>query len=214
MIKINLALKKSAALNSGATSTRMGGTLAFSRISLEDVKDLPNLKGLILLIAVAVAGNMGLEKYKEDELAKLDAVIAGKQDEVNKVRVKLKEMSSLKQLEKQLKDDMVTLQEKYDVITRLGEKRDIPGKILIQISEAIPREVWLSDIQLGSSSGDALGAVSLRGQATSIEQVTEFSRRLQETIYFRTASPRGNTKTTDLSGVEVVDFEMPVERRQ
>jgi Tfp pilus assembly protein PilN len=83
-------------------------------------------------------------------------------------------------------------------------------RILIKFSELIPKDVWISDFTMNPGSG----GVFIKGFSTTFDQISAFSAALQGTIYFSSASPKSNTKVKDGSGVEVISFEMPLERRK
>ena len=107
------------------------------------------------------------------------------------------------------------LQEKYDVITKLGDGRQVPSQLLAKLAELTPRDLWLTSVQMDPQTNpNKPGLMTLRGEARRIEDITQFSSSLQENVFFSSARPNQTEKAHDsASGLDIYRFDMPVERR-
>lgn len=205
MIKINLANKKSAATvvatSDGRTSTKLG------KISMDELREIPNLMPVILLAVCWYAVTYFLDDYKETEIRKLDVRIEELQGEQTQLRTRLAESKVLEQEQKQYEVDEKVIKTKIEVIQKLLQDRMLPPKMLLTLSHIIPVEVWLSDIQLDSTS------LKIKGDALDFNPISEFMKNIKETAYFKDANLRSSQQGKEETGLEVTKFEIHAERR-
>ena len=95
MIKINLATRKQAASATGADGSKSpgGGLQGFlggfkSNARLDGLKELP-IRQIAVSALVCFAASYMLDSYKEDEVAKVDAVLAKERAEQTKLKTDL-----------------------------------------------------------------------------------------------------------------------------
>jgi Tfp pilus assembly protein PilN len=209
MIKINLALRKSASL------VQEGGTGAGTRLTMQNIRalkvqdlwEIPLVRQLIVFIGLTWAASHFIDVYKRDELTKADEQIAKLKEEQGKLRQELDQGKKFEVLKKNLDDDETVIRQKLEVIHKLVSDRAMPSKLLIALSNAIPKEVWLSDLKVDHTE------IVLRGDAVDFTQVSEFMRGLNESAFFRDIVLRNTQQGKDESGMDTAKFEITVKRR-
>lgn len=209
MIKVNLHQRKVAvgvaALGDGAAKLKgLAGLLEKLRGG-EGQKSTMILGGvyLALLIVIWWIAASGKEKKMQelsDQIAVVDSKISLLNSELNKTQGYEITKRNLEADEKKIRNKIETIQE-------LIRDRSTPPKILMSLSEAIPKEVWLSDFALKDR------AFSIKGLSNNMDLVSDFIRSLSETFYFKDVQLKGSRAAPDAKGKEVTNFELEAQRR-
>ena len=205
MIKINLAARKSASL----LETRGGdkSLTGMPKINLSALKEIPNLRSLVILALVGYFGNYFIEDLKTEEIKKADASIQKLKDEKGKLNHELEETKKYEGIKKALESDEIVIRTKLDTIQKLVQDRTTPPKLLVAISAAIPKEVWLSQIQVEDSN------ISLSGDSLDFNQVSEFMKNLNESAFFKDLALKNTQQGKDETGLDTAKFELAMKRR-
>lgn len=212
MIKINLALRKSATIHAEA-----GGDAPTAGINLKNIdvgqvvaelKEYPNLIPLMFVGLLYFLGTTFLDGYKAEKLNEIETRIRNLQAKKAELETDLEGKRELDARKKALDDDERVLKTKYDVIVKLIDDRAMPAKILLDLSRVIPKEIWLSELRL-----DAAG-LTLKGDSLDFNPISDFQKALRETIYFKDAQLKNSMQGRDETGLEVTKFDLSADRRE
>ena len=202
MIKINLALKKSALPvtdSSGKTKQISAGA------HVESLKELP-IRKFVLATVVAFGMQFLLDNQKEEEMAKVDALFKKAETEQTRLRTESAKTKGLEEVRKQLEADEFLIKTKVDTIQKLVQSRAQSTEILATLSKSIPADVWLTQIQLNPKE------FQLKGSALGYNQISDFMKSLGQ-VSFMTDVRLQNTTQTKEEGVETAAFELVGKRK-
>jgi hypothetical protein len=220
MIKINLASKKRASANAaalvegGGTSggftlggfTNLSGMSKFGREQLEELKDLP-LKRLLLTILFYFGGSFAIDYLNEKDIEKLDIAIEGERSRQTQLNRDYDKTKLYNDLEKQLKEHETAIRVKLETIQELLNDRTTPPKLLIALSTAIPKEIWLEELKVQSTE------IAIRGSSLGYNQISDFMKSLGENAFFKEVNLKSSQQVKDTSaGVEIANFELVAKR--
>jgi Tfp pilus assembly protein PilN len=111
-------------------------------------------------------------------------------------------------IKKSLEEDEKTIRAKLDIIRTLTDNRTMSAKILISVASAIPKEVWLSDLTFDGT------AISFKGSALGLGQVTDFMKGLTENAFLSDVELKTSQQSRDGSkAAEIATFEITAKRR-
>ncbi len=209
MIKINLALRKSAQLldsGPGTSLTRMaqGG---LGKLSPADLLQTPGFLAFGLMVAGIFLSQSLVTSYMADEVAKLDADLARINEQGATMTKKLAESKKFQDQKKELEANKAEVDRKLEAIRRLSLERDIPVRILTQLSSSIPREVWLSELKVDRQD------ILFKGDAVDFSQVSEFMKNLATIELFDGVRLQNTQQGRDEFGLDIAKFEIGVKRR-
>jgi len=211
MIKINLAARKTASLmdgpGGGGGKSRLTNIGGMTKFDLSQLKDLPNLRQLVILLLVGYFGNYFLEDLKSEELKKADNATIKLKGEQGKLKTELEQTKKYEGIKKALEGDEIVIRTKLDTIQKLLQDRTTPPKLLVAVSSAIPKEVWLSSIKVEDA------AISLQGDSLDFNQVSDFMKNLNESAFFKDVALKNTQQGKDESGLETAKFELSMKRR-
>lgn len=202
MIKINLALRKSAVPvtdSSGKTKKISAGA------QMEGLKELP-IRKFALAVVVAFGMQMLLDTQKEEEMAQVDAIFVKAGAEQTKLRAESAKMKGLEEVRKQLEADEFLIKTKVETIQKLIQSRSQSTEILAALSKSIPSDVWLNQIQLDSKE------LQLKGSSLGYNQISDFMKSLS-LVSFMTDLRLQNTVQAKEDGVETAAFELVGKRK-
>lgn len=220
MIKINLHQRKVAVGVSVGTAQlegikgfksvveklRSGGGLSEAFEGTGDLRSVLVL-GLVYFILL-VGGIWYVGSEKESQLNEIAAQIAEVDNRIVLLDSELAKTQGYEVTKKNLEADERKIRTKIETIQELIHERAIPPKILMSLSEAIPKEVWLSEFTLKDR------AFVIKGFSNNMELIASFIKNLSETIYFKDVQLKGSKTTTDeKSRLETVNFELEAQRR-
>ncbi len=109
--------------------------------------------------------------YQGRQIASLDRQIDDAKEQIRRYNQEVKEV-------KQLDGLKVELQTKLHIIEGLNEKRVGPARVLDDLSQSAPDNLWLMDFN------ENAGAATLTGMALDNETIARFMRQLQSSPYF------------------------------
>ena len=200
MIRINLARKKTA---NYASSVSGSGGLSDSLKSLS-AGGLKSFAPLLLILGVpaglGIGANLAFDNYVEQRSADMQNQISSIGKEKEKVNSKLQQIKGFEIVKEQLEKNSSIIRIKIDTIEKLIRERDFTAKALINLSNSIPKEVWLTEFKDNSADYE------IRGATTDAGLVTDFMTRLQKNIYFKEVQLK-STSVTDQMGNQA-DFSL------
>lgn len=186
MIKVNLNRKGKSSGGTGVTALTgmVKGMLGKGRSSqgLGGIKEkIEQNSGIVRVLATLLFLNFTsefIDDFKAQEIKKIKSVISKVESETMQIKTAASKFQDFAQKKMQLENDAKMLKQKLTVLSTVMEGRSVPARILIQTSQVIPKNVWLSSFTL--TNHDA----SLSGQSTSYEEVSEFLKAIQSSSYF------------------------------
>lgn len=202
MIKINLALRKSAVPvtdSSGKTKQISAGA------QIEGLKELP-IRKFALTAVVAFGMQFLLDGQKEEEMATVDSLFKKVETEQTKLRAESAKMKGLEEVRKQLEADEFLIKTKVDTIQKLLQSRSQGTEILATLSKSIPADVWLNQIQVNQKE------LQLKGSSLGFNQISDFMKSLSQ-VSFMSDLRLQNTTQTKEDGVETAAFELVGKRK-
>ncbi len=212
MIKINLYQRKAAVgVSAGAATAGLSATI--DKIKNEGLPALiAELKASAILVVIygviLIVGIWFSSERKAKFIAEVDAEIALIDSKLNLLASELNKTSGYEQTKKNLEQDEKTIRTKINTIQELIRDRSTPPKILMALSEATPKDVWLKSFTLEDKK------FSIVGSSLGMDIVSDFMKGLEETIYFKNVILK--TSKSDIgqkAGRSVAQFELEGERR-
>lgn len=215
MIKINLARKrkqggagldlKNLSLSSLLGALRGEGEAEGERKKLD--LNSPLVKILVGIGLIYVLEDT-LEGYKRQEMAAVETQLAAVEKERDEVLVKLRKIKGFEPIKKQLEDDERAVRTKLEIVTKLLENRNAPSKMMMQIAQSIPQEVWLTHLNVTPDSA------KFSGGTVNHNQVSDFIRALSGTTYFAEVTLRSIQESTSSRGDQKFqNFDLDARRR-
>lgn len=215
MIRINLAKK---------TGKQAAGGFKFDFKALNIAAFLASLKGgdseekkfningpipkAIMAIMVCYYVDGTLAEYRAEELKKVDAQIAAVEKEKTAIQAKLAKIKGFEPIKKQLEDDEKAIRTKLEVVNKLLEDRNAPSKMMLQVAQSIPDEVWLTEFSIKDDK------VKLAGQTPGYNQVSDFIRSLNGTSQFTDIKLSGIQENSQASAQRIQTFDLTAMRRK
>lgn len=215
MIRINLAKKRKQGGGLDLKNLSLSSLLGALKSGTEDEdgqrKKLdfnnPLVKIVVGLLAIYLIDDT-LTSYREQAMKAVDAQLAEVEKEREGVAAKLRKIKGFEPIKKQLEEDETAIRTKLEVVTRLLEDRNAPSKLMMQVAQAIPQEVWLTSLMVSPES------VKFSGGTPSHNQVSDFIRSLSSTSYFGEVTLKGIQESTSAKGDQKYQsFELDARRR-
>jgi Tfp pilus assembly protein PilN len=207
MIRINLIQKKQASYVSGAEggkSSGGGGLSALQSLSSGGAEGFITLfKSIGIPVILCIAANFGYDYYiqqKTDEMTQEVSKLDSDKERINKELSKIKGFESVKV---ELERDQLVLRTKIETIEKLIRGRDFTAKSLITLAQAMPRDIWMTEIKATETGFE------LKGGTVDLGLVSDFMSRLGQTIYFKDVTLKSTA--TDSSGHQA-SFELGARR--
>ncbi len=160
MIRINLI-----AASRGKKKSSAGPLLAAQKVTIACT--------LILIAAVGGVGYWYLTLNAES--TKIDADIAGAQQETMRLRSVITQVQQFEQRRAQL-------QQRVALIEQLRKGQIGPVHLLDQVSRALPPMLWLTELK---QSGKTPSEVLISGRSTTLTGVSDFVKNLEDSGYFK-----------------------------
>jgi hypothetical protein len=222
MIKINLHQRKAAVgVAAGGTSqTEVGSLKGFAsiiqrlragqgRAAFGEAGD--DARGAMILGVVYFVFALGGWWYASSEKDRLLAEVAAESSALDSKMAlldsELSKTQGYEQTKKSLEADEKKIRTKIETIQELIRDRGTPPKILMTLSDSIPKDVWLKDFVLKDRN------FKISGLSNGMDVVSDFIRNLSETIYFTDVQLKGSKSEAQKSGRELTTFELEAQRR-
>ncbi len=148
-----------------------------------------------------------MDDQKLAMIAQLEAESATLDDRLSRINSELGKTSGYEQVKLGLEADEKAIKTKIATIQELIRNRGAPPKILMTLSEAMPKNVWLNEFSLQEQK------FKVSGQSNSMDLVSDFMRSLEETIYFKNVVLRSSKQSESRLGKDSAVFEIEAERR-
>jgi len=129
--------------------------------------------GVVVLIGTLV-GNYLWYSNRDDELTRRQLAVTDTQRRISELEKVIGEVNNINKRKAEVK-------EKLDVLEKLRKARSGPVRMLDALATVMPKKVWLSNFN------EKNGAVAVKGQAESHEDVSELMKGLQNIVW----TPKG-----------------------
>jgi hypothetical protein len=212
MIKVNLADRKTSTMivNDGANASSFLSGLFSKAKSSTPSASLGDSKALVTSLALygLILGGAyyGIDQHKTKIVDEVNAQNSELQTTIAALDVELAKSQGYEQMKQGLENDEKMLKNKIDTIQKLMNDRTTPPKVLIALSEAIPKQVWLTNFTLQG------GGVNISGAATTLDTISDFMKALEGSIYFKDITLKGS-KQGSIGSRESATFELEAKRR-
>lgn len=186
MIKINLAKKKQA---SYAGSEAKGGTLT-SLKALGASADSSELIGILskVLLPLALCGvaYFGFNYYIDLKTEELNIEAANIEKEQEKIQSELKKIRGFEEQKVQIERASTMMGNKITTIEKLILGKDHTVKAMIALSQALPKDVWITEIVATETT------FAIRGGTVDMGLVGDVMSKLGTSIYYKDVSLKGS----------------------
>jgi len=108
----------------------------------------------------------------------LNKQVSSKQDEINTKEQKLKRLQAALEEVKNYEKDNKAYREKTSIIETLKKNQIVPLRLLDEVSEMLPKGVWLTSLK------DKSGVVSIEGFAFTNSELVNYVQNLKGSKYF------------------------------
>jgi type IV pilus assembly protein PilN len=132
---------------------------------------LYQLMGMAAAVLVTIIAGVGVHLYYVGQLKDQETKIEEQQIEIKRLE---KIIGEVKELEVQ----KARLLSQLGVIEKLEKGKRGPVRVLDEMSNGIPKRVWITSFKEQS------GSLTLEGSAIENADISEFMRSLQKSIYF------------------------------
>lgn len=144
--------------------------------------------GILLTVLVALIVHFAYQNTLEEQAKKIEDADA-EIKRLEKIIGEVKELDSQKQ----------RLLNQLAVIDKLEKGKRGPVRVLDEMSNAIPKRVWIADIRENG------GVMAIKGAAIDNADVSEFLRAMQKSAYFSDVTLKF-TQADVREGVQVYNF--------
>jgi Tfp pilus assembly protein PilN len=162
---------------------------------------------IVLLLLVAYAGNFYVTDYQQKQLRALDSSRADLQSKLRLIDSEIGKTAGYEKLKKDLEADELQVRKKIETIQKVITNRSDAPKILLRVSDVIPKNVWLTDLKVEEKS------VKMNGIAISFEDYADFSKKLEGIELFSKVSTIGGINQVQQDNVQVYRFGLDIVRR-
>ncbi len=149
-----------------------------------------------------------LDGYRKEALAKVDKSIAAAERDAGAQQQKLTQLQGYESMKAQLESDERAIRTKLEVLAKIAEGRTDPSRIMLQISQAMPDQLWLTDLKVAAEE------ISFTGQTPSYAQVSDFLKSIASSSFFSDIVLKGIEENVGTArDVRIQDFTIMAKRK-
>ncbi len=179
MIRINLIQKKQASYVSGGAG---GGskTSAFQTLGKGGMEAfLPLFQTMGIPLILSLAANFGYDFFTQQKIEEMQQEIVRFDQEKARINKELEKIKGFETVKSEIERSSLVLRTKIETIEKLIRGRDFTVKSLIYMTQAMPKDIWISEVK----STDA--TYEITGGTVDLSLVSDFMAKLGQTIYFK-----------------------------
>lgn len=137
-----------------------------------------NVKMLVVAFLVLWVPEPFLVEMWDSEIAKVAEKNSALKKEYFKYKKRVKSMQSIEEQVKALKEQERKLARKLEVVKEIINKRQNPFKVFFYLSNNIPKDVWLTEMELSDKT------LTMTGYSRSWKSIGKFLENLKNSIFF------------------------------
>ncbi len=126
----------------------------------------------LVAVGVLIIGMVAFTFYLNGKISDMQADIFTKEQKLNELKIVLKEV-------KDYEKDNQEFREKTEIIEQLKKNQIVPLRLLDEVSEMLPKGVWLTKLT------DNQGAISIEGYAHTNYDLVGYVQSLKGSKYFK-----------------------------
>lgn len=159
---------------------------------------------VVLLTVIGYGGYLGLERYKEEESAKVQSELTQLQEGLAKENKKKNQMKNVGEEMKGYLTRVEELQGKLKAVSQQESDRSYIIRALEYVALELPKEMWLTEFTTARSgvggADKGTPTATFKGYAINAQAVSDFIQKLEASVYF----PSTNLDQLELvSGPEI-----------
>lgn len=159
-------------------------------------------KALAIVIAIIYIPDFVLIPTWEEEKMSLGNELTSKQQELNKLKSKIKQTSSLEKQIRDLKAQEESLGQKLVAVKQAISEKKNPAPLLLYIAKNVPNELWIKELEL---KGDVM---QIKGEALDYTSIGNFVNNLRSSVFIKDAnitSTNSSVRESDKRRIESFD---------
>ncbi len=203
MIKVNLAAKKKSKLLRESPEVGNGSESGFSEVHDQS---LP-LKKILTSFLICLVASQGLDYFQDFQVKRIELAIQATKRDLEKLQQESKKFASPELGQPQTDLNLSEMAAKLKSVQTLLNSRNEPAKIMTALSSAIPKEVWLTKVQVEQDR------VMLSGSSLGFSQISEFIKNLHNYEVFKTVELTKSSQNQGFKGIDVTRFELKAMRK-
>ncbi len=205
MIKINLAKKKQVTY-SGSEGESTGGVLSSIKAfgASADSSDFIGIVSKILLpVVLCIISYFAFSYFIQLKTDELQVEATNIENEKTKIQDELKKIGGFEKQKIELEKTQQVINVKITTIEQLIQGKDHTVKSMIALSQALPKDVWVTEVTVSEK------AFNIRGNTIDMGLVSDVMTKLGNSVYFKDVTLKGST--ADPSGRQA-SFELSARR--
>ena len=205
MIRINLIQKKQAsyvnASSGGKTSSGMSALKSLGSGGTAGILAL--VKSIGIPLVLSLGANFAYDAYVEQRVGEMSQELGKLDQEKEQLNKELQKIKGFESVKVELERSELILRTKIETIEGLIRGRDFTPKSLITLAQAMPHDIWMTEIHATEKDFD------FKGGTVDLGLVSDFMSKLGQTIYFKEVTLK--TTTSDPNGRQA-NFELGARR--
>ena len=205
MIRINLAVRRQATYL-GAQTTKSGilamsgksSTFAALKMFGQEAGG-STMRRIAIPIALGVALYFGSDFYQQQEIERMRDEKVQLEADRQKIQTELKRIRGFESVKSELERNELILKTKISTIEKLIRGRDFTLKSMVAMTQALPPDVWLSEVVVSDV------AYTIKGSTQDFALISDVMNRLGKSIYFKDVTLKSSS--SDPSG-KFTNFEL------
>lgn len=161
-----------------------------------------SIKNFLIAIVVALAVSYLFDGYKEENLNRLNQLIAKENKENLNLKNEIEKFNNYDLIKKSLDEEEGLIQSSLEVFKKIINDRHLVPQVLLTVSKFIPKDVWLTELSFSSTN------FSLKGASLGFSQVSDFMKNLSEISFFNDIELHTTEKSNSSDRYEVATFEL------
>lgn len=149
------------------------GDFETEKSSLQSLRQSPLLKIAIAGLACFLAQDY-FHNMENEELAKVETKLKSQEQEQSKLEKKFAEVRGYEAEKQRLEEDDKIIRTKLHILMKIQSDRSATTKVLLQIAQAIPKDVWLTELKTVNDT------VAIAGATPSYASVSGFLKNLSD----------------------------------
>ena len=203
MIKINLAKRKQASYAAGSAGAKTGTLTSLKALGVDSSEMMAVLSKLSVPLGLCVLAYFSYNYYTDQKAEEFQNEVTSVDKEKQKIQGELQKIHGFETQKIELEKTALIINNKINTIEKLILGKDHMVKSMIALSQSLPKDVWLTEINATET------VFNIKGNTIDMGLVSDVMSKLGTSIYFKDVSLKGSS--TDPSGRQA-NFELTARR--